>query len=322
MAYSFGVLWMDPYVPPEGGPAVLPKATKSYRLVVERSGKAEVIIDQEEPYRYRDWILAPSGRFIVVVRLQAEGERAYTNQLTRSVYRYDLSSRRSTKLFDVTGYGIVDDVPMHLSADETRITWLRYSGRELRRLVLDLGSGATQDQLIYTKSSSEDFPVLADRDMLSPNHRLGVLGARDGADWKIKLLDMESGRLTDLVNLGPRQASLGLRWSADGASIAYAAAPFGGGDGFGQTLSMGLVDVRTRAKTILATSTRTDPRITPGGCLGGIQPIAFSPDGRWLAYARNCRLGLYDLARRRPGPSIDDLPGQGPYPPGYAWVGF
>jgi hypothetical protein len=88
------------------------------------------------------------------------------------------------------------------------------------------------------------------------------------------------------------------------------------------TLSMGLVDVRTRAKTILATSTRTDARITPGGCPGGSQPIAFSPDGRWLAYARNCRLGLYDLARRRPGPSIDDLPRQGPYPPGYAWVGF
>ena len=322
MAYSLGRPWSSPHIPREGGPAVLPKPTRSYRLVVERSGKSEAIIDGEEPYRYPNWILAPSGQFIVFVRVQAQGKRAYTDQLTRSVYKYDLSSKQLTKLLDVTGFGIVDNGPMYLSADESQVTWLRYAGREFHRLVLDLGTGKTEDGVIYSKDLADAFPIVADQEMLSPNHQFAVLPEQDGPDWKIKLLNMESGKLTDLVNLGATHSVTSIRWSPDGSNIVYANVPSGAG-GPGRTFEMALLDVRNKAKTTIATNKTTNLRMYQRNCAGGLAPLDFSPDGKWLAYVKNCRLGLYDIAQQKPGPSIYDF--DRPLvaePPGYAWVGF
>jgi TolB protein len=235
------------------------------------------LTDAEGVQAHSTW--APNGRFLVFTQVDAEGSSV---QLLRT------GAKQPRSLSGPLTWSMVP----HVSPNSRRIAFTSNNdGNYEIYSVARNGSGMRQ--LTYS-----DAPVQQVGPKYSPNgKRLLFASDRDEADptnqqdlWTMASDGGPMQRLTQGLNNRESRS-----WSPDGRQIVSQTVI----NGVGQIVVMDADGGNQRQITRIPSST---PVFSPGGIFpdmrGAVTP-AWSPNGRWIAFASNHR-GNYDLFRIRP----------------------
>lgn len=299
MAYSYG---------DEGGMSS-PETPNSFKLKLINNNKETTVLENCEVVQVPKWLLMPDGKSIVYIKSDENKIDA-----KYSLYKFDISLKQHAKLDDnVSNYAHTGS---GLQASQVKNAVYMINNKEqdkykkIYKYEYSIDNKVSSEVMIYENSSARSLSTSSI--WLSPDEKFAAFDIQTSDyEFTINLLNIANGAVTEVVKSGDRRAFSHISWSHDGKYITVDQYPYGTGNGGSQEKQLWRVNISTKTKTVLDTSSE-----------GLLYNAIWSPDNNYIAYIKNKGITIYDFTNKLTKNIYNNDQSIDTSTMGIAWVGF
>lgn len=300
LAYSYNEI---------GGMSGPSNENASNLVVIQADGTKVYVVQNGLSGTLGYWKLLPDGQSLVYVQNSDATENAKA-----VLWKYTFATKKAEKVLDDVSSYLADD---GISYDSTahNLIFLTYKDRKLDEHTVNIDTKVVNEKLLYTAANDGIFGGEAAPFVLSPNQKFLAQAVENsnGTSFDLNVVTIATGTVTTLINSGDTASFSLAGWSPDSSTIAVTKYFFGAGSDQTIIPEIWLVDINTKAKTVVASGTIDS----------GFESIGnkWSPDGKYFIYTDDKTLSMYNVSTKK-SVKIYDIPTRPNGTVPIAWAGF